>query len=69
MFGESDSESPRVPSPWDSLTSVPPTPILRRGLPKLVPENEEVRFIPLHLNLHALIPLLPFVLHFTPRVT
>lgn len=50
MFGESDSESPRVPSPWDSLTSVPPTTtsyeILRRGIPKLVPENEEVRLFP-----------------------
>ncbi|KAG9311328.1 hypothetical protein JVU11DRAFT_8426 [Chiua virens] len=40
MFGESDSESPRVPSPWDSLTPLsfsPPTP----GIPKLVPEAEE----------------------------
>jgi len=46
MFGESDSESPRVPSPWDSLTSVPPTPprdkeTLSRGIPSLVPEAEE----------------------------
>ncbi|KAH7922731.1 hypothetical protein BV22DRAFT_1094102 [Leucogyrophana mollusca] len=46
MFGESDSESPRVPSPWDSLTSVPPTPprqaeVLKRGIPRLVPEAEE----------------------------
>jgi hypothetical protein len=48
MFGESDSESPRVPSPWDSLTPISPTPthdeILRRGIPKLIPENEEVSF-------------------------
>lgn len=26
MFGESESESPRVPSPWDSLISLPPSP-------------------------------------------
>lgn len=26
MFGESESESPRVPSPWDSLISISPTP-------------------------------------------
>jgi hypothetical protein len=50
MFGESDSESPRVPSPWDSLISTspspsPPTrsqfvpsPIL---VPRLVPEADE----------------------------
>ncbi|KAF9219298.1 hypothetical protein BS17DRAFT_882980 [Gyrodon lividus] len=46
MFGESDSESPRVPSPWDSLTSAPPTPprhkeAFTRGIPSLVPEAEE----------------------------
>ncbi|KAH7909411.1 hypothetical protein BJ138DRAFT_1155327 [Hygrophoropsis aurantiaca] len=46
MFGESDSESPRVPSPWDSLTSVSPSPprhteVLNRGIPRLVPEAEE----------------------------
>ncbi|KAF8123031.1 hypothetical protein EV363DRAFT_1550046 [Boletus edulis] len=39
MFGESDSESPRVPSPWDSLTSPPSSP--PQGIPKLVPEGEE----------------------------
>ncbi|KAG0698622.1 hypothetical protein DFH29DRAFT_940394 [Suillus ampliporus] len=57
MFGESDSESPRVPSPWDSLTSVPPTPphneILRRGIPQLVPENEEGN---VEYKLHLLSP-------------
>ncbi|OAX41853.1 hypothetical protein K503DRAFT_797684 [Rhizopogon vinicolor AM-OR11-026] len=57
MFGESDSESPRVPSPWDSLTSVSPTPthdeILRRGIPKLVPENEEGN---VEYKLHLLSP-------------
>ncbi|KAF9244274.1 hypothetical protein BU15DRAFT_42247 [Melanogaster broomeanus] len=46
MFGESESESPRVPSPWDSLTSTPPTPpghkeTLTLGIPSLVPEAEE----------------------------
>ncbi|KAG2124372.1 hypothetical protein DEU56DRAFT_827490 [Suillus clintonianus] len=57
MFGESDSESPRVPSPWDTLTSVPPTPthneILRRGIPQLVPENEEGN---VEYKLHLLSP-------------
>ncbi|EGN97145.1 hypothetical protein SERLA73DRAFT_92151 [Serpula lacrymans var. lacrymans S7.3] len=46
MFGESESESPRVPSPWDSLISTPPSPprereTLQRNIPKLVPEAEE----------------------------
>lgn len=46
MFGESDSESPRVPSPWDSLTSAPPTPPTGRdtivqAIPCLIPEVEE----------------------------
>ncbi|KAG6376615.1 hypothetical protein JVT61DRAFT_1598 [Boletus reticuloceps] len=44
MFGESDSESPRVPSPWDSLTSPPSSPPQQngtQGIPKLVPEAEE----------------------------
>ncbi|KAG1838720.1 hypothetical protein DFJ58DRAFT_860853 [Suillus subalutaceus] len=57
MFGESDSESPRVPSPWDTLTSVPPTPthneILRRGIPQLVPESEEGN---VEYKLHLLSP-------------
>ncbi|KAG1781284.1 hypothetical protein EV702DRAFT_1075335 [Suillus placidus] len=57
MFGESDSESPRVPSPWDTLTSVPPTPtyneILRRGIPQLVPENDEGN---VEYKLHLLSP-------------
>ena len=49
MFGESDSESPRVPSPWDCLISAPPSPAanasnsLVDNIPKLVPEAEEVR--------------------------
>lgn len=57
MFGESESESPRVGSPWDSLlssgASTPPSPpgafdsdlpkIYKLSLPKLVPEAEEVR--------------------------
>jgi len=45
MFGESDSESPRVPSPWDLLTSPPSSPPKHngtQGFPKLVPEAEEV---------------------------
>ncbi|KAK2462772.1 hypothetical protein APHAL10511_005163 [Amanita phalloides] len=33
MFGEADSESPRVPSPWDALISASP-------VPRLVPEND-----------------------------
>lgn len=46
-----------MPSPWDTLTSVPPTPthneILRRGIPQLVPENEEGN---VEYKLHLLSP-------------
>ena len=56
MFGESESDSPRVGSPWDSLlSSGASTPsslsgisdnevskIYKLSLPKLVPEAEEV---------------------------
>lgn len=42
MFGESDSESPRVPSPWDSLTPPSSSPPKHHGIPKLVPEADEV---------------------------
>ena len=54
MFGEDESESPRVPSPWDALSGVTPSPVLgpttgslelkrmSEGVPKLVPEVEEV---------------------------
>jgi hypothetical protein len=48
MFGESESESPRLPSPWDSLISVPPSPLSppdQRNIPQLVPEAEEVSVI------------------------
>ncbi|KAG5642941.1 hypothetical protein DXG03_001859 [Asterophora parasitica] len=52
MFGESESESPRVPSPWDSLISTPPSPASRSStgssspfsielIPCLVPEADE----------------------------
>ncbi|KAF7326637.1 GTP-binding protein 2 [Mycena venus] len=46
MFGESDSESPRVPSPWDTIISTPPSPSpspLARvaAIPKLVPEQDD----------------------------
>ncbi|KAI0646035.1 hypothetical protein C8Q79DRAFT_641790 [Trametes meyenii] len=48
MFGEHESESPRVPSPWDPFLPSPPdnTPpllpaSLPNGVPKLVPEVEE----------------------------
>ncbi|KAJ7452162.1 hypothetical protein B0H11DRAFT_2074615 [Mycena galericulata] len=44
MFGESDSESPRVPSPWDTIISTPPSPSpspLLAAIPKLVPEQDD----------------------------
>ncbi|KAJ6524575.1 hypothetical protein B0H19DRAFT_597248 [Mycena capillaripes] len=44
MFGESDSESPRVPSPWDTIISTPPSPSpspLATAIPKLVPEQDD----------------------------
>ncbi|KAF8908211.1 hypothetical protein CPB84DRAFT_1767607 [Gymnopilus junonius] len=57
MFGESESESPRVPSPWDSLISIPPSPVPFGGqrrthtpsplaaefidIPRLVPEADD----------------------------
>lgn len=54
MFGESESESPRVPSPWDSLISIPPSPIQGQAhrthtpsplaaelIPRLVPEADD----------------------------
>ncbi|KIY72672.1 hypothetical protein CYLTODRAFT_417679 [Cylindrobasidium torrendii FP15055 ss-10] len=52
MFGESESESPRVPSPWDSLISIPTTlgssplscPSLSPSpplVPRLVPEADD----------------------------
>lgn len=44
MFGESDTgESPRTPSPWEALEASPKSlPKPTNGIPKLVPENEEV---------------------------
>ncbi|TFK34709.1 hypothetical protein BDQ12DRAFT_689427 [Crucibulum laeve] len=51
MFGESESESPRVPSPWDSLissspSSAPnrahtPSPLAAELIPRLVPESDD----------------------------
>lgn len=56
MFGESESESPRVPSPWDSLIGTPvssspatkprqiscsPLATATAIVPRLVPENDE----------------------------
>lgn len=51
MFGESESESPRVPSPWDNLISSPPSPSPRHSpsplsielelIPRLVPEADD----------------------------
>ncbi|KAJ2919448.1 hypothetical protein MD484_g1051, partial [Candolleomyces efflorescens] len=55
MFGESESESPRVPSPWDSLISssspspIPstrsrphtPSPLALELIPRLVPESDD----------------------------
>ncbi|KAG7448204.1 uncharacterized protein BT62DRAFT_758619 [Guyanagaster necrorhizus] len=52
MFGESESESPRVPSPWDSLISTPASssplcgPVFSASpvvttIPKLVPEADD----------------------------
>jgi hypothetical protein len=61
MFGESDSESPRVGSPWDSfIAGSSPLPLssstepelktrLGEGLPKLIPEVEYVRTRALHI--------------------
>jgi len=58
MFGEDDSESPRVGSPWEALISVSPprsdTDVeevkmrISERLPKLVPEVEYVRPLILH---------------------
>ena len=61
MFGESESESPRAGSPWDSFLEFPGLKVssdsstvkydVRRdwqdgqALPKLIPEAEEVHFI------------------------
>ncbi|KAL0575701.1 hypothetical protein V5O48_006261 [Marasmius crinis-equi] len=53
MFGEDESESPRVPSPWDSLISTPASasprarpvvsssPLAAPTIPKLVPEADD----------------------------
>ncbi|KAJ8082488.1 hypothetical protein PM082_008343 [Marasmius tenuissimus] len=53
MFGEDESESPRVPSPWDSLMSTPASasprtrpvisssPLAVSTIPKLVPEADD----------------------------
>ncbi|KAJ7629976.1 hypothetical protein DFH06DRAFT_703954 [Mycena polygramma] len=46
MFGEDDSESPRVPSPWDTIISTPPSPspsplVHIAAIPKLVPEQDD----------------------------
>ncbi|TFL04540.1 hypothetical protein BDV98DRAFT_654116 [Pterulicium gracile] len=47
MFGESESESPQVPSPWDSLISLSTSPARSATpgtppvVPRLVPEAEE----------------------------
>ena len=54
MFGESESESPRVPSPWDSFISIPsspiptgqgrthaPSPLAAELIPRLVPEADD----------------------------
>ncbi|KAK7062613.1 hypothetical protein VNI00_000101 [Paramarasmius palmivorus] len=53
MFGEDESESPRVPSPWDSLMSTPASsspysrpvlsssPLAASSIPKLVPESDD----------------------------
>ncbi|KAF7307799.1 hypothetical protein MKEN_01140000 [Mycena kentingensis (nom. inval.)] len=41
MFAENDSESPRVPSPWDTFISTPPSPSPGPGIPRLVPENDD----------------------------
>lgn len=52
MFREPKSESPRVPSPWDPFLPSPPSGCsvdslkhIHDGVPKLVPEVEEVRSV------------------------
>jgi hypothetical protein len=63
MFGELESESPRVPSPWDPFLASPSSlsvsdldisssfvsspgsnPVIPKGIPKLVPEADQVSF-------------------------
>ncbi|KAF7321057.1 GTP-binding protein 2 [Mycena chlorophos] len=40
MFAENESESPRVPSPWDPFISTPPSPS-PSPIPRLVPEQDD----------------------------
>ncbi|KAF7297310.1 GTP-binding protein 2 [Mycena indigotica] len=40
MFAENESESPRVPSPWDPFISTPPSPS-PSPVPRLVPEQDD----------------------------
>jgi len=55
MFGESESESPRVPSPWDVVLAPASVDKLHYRqdellLPKLAAEVEEVGYQPTHTN-------------------
>ncbi|KAF9076013.1 hypothetical protein BDP27DRAFT_1313771 [Rhodocollybia butyracea] len=75
MFGEDESESPRVPSPWDELISLPPSPYSRnspspdpygglQALPTLPPESDSGS---IEYKLHLLHP--PDSPRFTRLVT
>lgn len=55
MFGESESESPRGPSPWDVVLAPASVDKLHYHqdellLPKLAAEVEEVGYQPTHTN-------------------
>ncbi|KAE9402247.1 hypothetical protein BT96DRAFT_564447 [Gymnopus androsaceus JB14] len=78
MFGEDESESPRVPSPWDSLSSSPspsPTPPspLRVGVPVPVSLHSTSTLTPLRLPPESDLGNIEYKLHLlhpsTPRFT
>ncbi|KAF8634049.1 hypothetical protein AX17_004313 [Amanita inopinata Kibby_2008] len=56
MFGESESESPRVPSPWDNLVSSSPSPLSRS--PIRTPSNPNLSPPQTHDPIHTILPRL-----------